>query len=53
MLASHREKCTKKLVVVFWQLLATSSDSGRLAEPCDFFWIDLLLLIHEWCLQMD
>jgi hypothetical protein len=21
--------------------------------PCCFFWVELLLLIHEWCLQVD
>lgn len=28
---------TKKHLVVFWRLLATSADSGLVAEPYDFF----------------
>ena len=48
-----REKCTKELLVVFKWLLAISVDLGHLAEPHDFFWIKLLLLIHEWCLRVD
>jgi hypothetical protein len=49
----HREKYTKELLVVFWQLLATSMGSGQLAEPHSFFWVYLHLLIHEWCLWVD
>jgi hypothetical protein len=37
--------------VVVWQLFATSTDLGWLAEPISFFWTVLLLLIHE--LEMD
>lgn len=40
----YREKCTRKLLVVFWWFLAASTDSDQLAEPCGFFWIDLPLL---------
>ena len=42
-----------ELLVVFWQLLAASVDSRQLAELHGFFWIKLLLLIHEWCLLVD
>lgn len=45
-----REKCTKELLVVFWWLLATSVVLG---QPCGFFCIELLLLIPEWCLQVN
>jgi hypothetical protein len=47
-----RKKGIKELLVVFWQLLATLTDSGHLAEPGSFFWIKLPLLIHEWCFQV-
>jgi hypothetical protein len=47
LLCLHREKCTKELLMVFQQLLDASTDLGQLAEPCGFFWIDLLLLICE------
>lgn len=29
------------------------TDSGVLAEPWSFFWIEMPLLICEWCLQVD
>jgi hypothetical protein len=48
-----REKCTKELPAMFWQLLATSTDLGPLTELCGFFWIKLLLLICICCLQVD
>jgi hypothetical protein len=48
----HRETCSKKLLMVFWQLLAASLDSGWLTEPCSFFWIDLSLPNCEWCLRV-
>jgi hypothetical protein len=38
---------TKKLLVMFLQLLALSADFGQLAETYSFFEIDLLLLIQE------
>jgi hypothetical protein len=41
----HGEKHTKKLLVVFWLLLAAPADSCRSAEPQSFFWIKLLLLL--------
>jgi hypothetical protein len=44
-----REKCTKELLVVLQQILAASTILGQLAEPCDFFWIKLLLMICEQC----
>jgi hypothetical protein len=34
-------------------LLAASVASGWLAEPCSFFWLELLLLIGERCLWVD
>jgi hypothetical protein len=43
------EKWIKELLVVFWILLPSSVDSWGLAEPCSFFWIELLLLILVWC----
>lgn len=49
----HREKCAKECLMVFWLTLAGSADSDRLAEPCSFCCIELLLLIHVWCLQLD
>ena len=45
-----RDKYTKELLVVFWQLLVTSTNSSRLAESHGFFFC-LPLLIHEQCLQ--
>jgi len=42
----HRKKCTKVSLVIFLWLLA----SIWLVEPCR---TKLLLLIHEWCLQVD
>ena len=47
----HREKCTKELLVVFWQLLATLSDLALFVGPHVLICIDLPLLIHEWGLQ--
>ena len=44
-----RKKYTKDLPVVFQRLLATSEDSGRLAEPYCFFFIKLPLLVCERC----
>jgi hypothetical protein len=35
----REEKCTKKLLVLFWWLLSTSVDSGWLAEWSGSFWI--------------
>jgi hypothetical protein len=49
----HWKKCTKELLVVFWQLPAASWDLGRMVEPHSLSWIELPLLIHEWCLQVD
>jgi hypothetical protein len=46
----RERKCHQRTSDMFWQLLATSSDAGRLAESHGFFWIELLLLIHEWLL---
>lgn len=48
----HREKCAKERLMVFWLTLAGSADSDRLAEPCSFCCIELLLLIHVWCLLL-
>jgi hypothetical protein len=40
----------KKLLVVFWQLLAASPVLGQLAEPYCFFWINLpLLFVNGVC----
>ena len=36
-----------------FQWLFDTSDSGQLAEPRGFLWIDLQLLAQEWCLQVD
>ncbi|EDM08705.1 similar to RIKEN cDNA 3110040N11, isoform CRA_b [Rattus norvegicus] len=47
------EKCTKELLVVSWLLLAASTNSHKLMEPCSFPWIKPLLLIHVWCLLVD
>jgi hypothetical protein len=32
---------------------STSQDSGKLAKFQGFFRMELSLLIHEWCLQVD
>lgn len=48
----HREKYAKERLMVFWLTLAGSADSDRLAEPCSFCCIELLLLIHVWCLLL-
>ena len=40
-------------MVVFWRILAPSVDSSQLTKPPGFFWVELLLLIHEWCLGVD
>jgi hypothetical protein len=41
---------SKVLLVVSQQLIAASAELRWLAEPSSFFWIGLLLLVHEWCL---
>jgi hypothetical protein len=41
-----REKHSKELLVIFQGCFNTSTDSGQLAKPFHFFWIELLLLIH-------
>jgi hypothetical protein len=41
---------TNDLLVMFQWLLAASTDSSPLAALFSFFWINLLLLICEWCL---
>lgn len=46
--------CTEKeLLAGFLWLLATSTDSSRLADPWGFFWTKLPQLIPERCLQAD
>ena len=47
-----RKKSTKELPVVFWMLLATSSDSCGFSSQ-DFFWIIPLLLIRVCCLPIE
>ena len=42
----HREKWTKELQVILWQILAASMDLGWLLESRGFFWIKPQLLIH-------
>lgn len=49
----RRDKCTKGLLVIFQLLLAASVDLCQSAEPCGFFWIEQLLLIHVWCLASE
>jgi hypothetical protein len=50
----RREKLTKELLAVFQPMLAISADPADSEEPCDFCWIELLLLlIHVWCLLLD
>ena len=51
----HREKCTKKTSGGIWAASCHVCRFGSLAdscrvEPCGFFWVDLRLLIREWCL---
>lgn len=48
-----RKYCQQKKSGSIWLLLAASKYSGWLAEPWSFFWIDLQLLIQEWCLWVD
>jgi hypothetical protein len=45
--------CTKDLLVVFWLLLADSTDLFQLVEPHGFFWIKLMLLVMFGILLMD
>lgn len=51
LLRLDREKFTKELLMIFWQLLAVSTEMVWLVES--FFWIELPLLISEWCLPVD
>ena len=48
-----RKKCMEELLVIFQWLPVAPTDSSQLAEPRGFFWIELTLLIHEWCLWGD
>jgi hypothetical protein len=36
-----------------WKLPQENTCKQHKTEPWDLFWIDLLMLIHEWCLQAD
>ena len=45
--------CTKALPVVFWLILATSTDLCWFSGALLFLWIELLLLIHVWCLLLN
>jgi len=45
-----REKSTRELleVTLRW-FLAASSKPGQLKELSNFFWVELSLVIREWC----
>lgn len=46
----HKKKRTKKLLVVFWRLLA-ASDLSRLAEWCQLMLIHVVFAEDMWCLE--
>jgi hypothetical protein len=46
---SIERNTAKQLLVVFRRLLVGPAGSAQLTEPHYFFWIDLSLLIGEWC----
>jgi len=49
-----RKKSSRELLAETMQwLFAASWNPGQLEELSNFFWVELSLVIREWCLQVD